>query len=540
MNFFIKQNSSLPILVYPLTEDILNQYNIDDGMLEDVAVTFSMVLKDDGIYKIANTAGELYINDDQYSTEFTTKYNLVYKFKELNTNKHGIYDGEFKIDFLNGCCGKLTIPEIPIQIIINPSITKTSVISNIITPIIPTPPPPTPPIVIIGGNARILEGNIINLTSLPSGMVSYNWTGPNGFTSNLQNILIFNSTVDMSGTYSLTVVDGNGLSGGTSIDILVYNTWKFTIQTNAIGATNVNQFMLPTVNGYNYDAIIDWGDNTTSTIKSHIDSNKNHEYLSGGTYQITISGLFEAFSFGLNNSNDSLKLISLDSSIGNDMNLSYINNGFFNCMNLVSISTELFKYSTNITDFNVLFGSCTSLTTIPSDLFNYNPNAVNFSAIFYNCTSLVTIPNGLFNNSIEATSFVATFYGCTSLISIPDNLFDNNINVTNFSDTFNWCTSLTTIPNNIFINNIYVNNYSATFANNKNLILPTTIFNLSALNIVVDMDGFMEITNVLDTYSGTIQEVWLYATNALHYKAFINQNGLLNYNNIPSDWKLIS
>lgn len=538
MNFFIKQNSSWPVLVYPLTKDVLDKHNIDEEMLENVAVTFSMVLRDENIYKIANVAADLYINEDRFSTEFTTKYNLIYKFKEINTNKHGIYDGEFKIDFLNGCCGKVTIPEIPIQIVINPSITKTNVISSVVTPTPPTSP--QPPVVIIGGNTRVLEGNIINLTSLPSGMATYSWTGPNGFTSNLQNISINNSTVDMSGTYSLSVVDGNGLSGSSSIDILVYNTWKFTIQTNASGATNINQFMLPTVNGYNYDAIIDWGDNTTSTITSHIDPNKNHEYLSAGTYQITISGLFEAFSFGLNNSNDSLKLISLDTPIGNDMNLSYINNGFFNCMNLNFICNELFKFSTNITDFNVLFGSCTSLTTIPSDLFSYNPNAVNFSATFYNCTSLTTIPVGLFSLNAEATSFVACFYGCTSLTSIPDNIFDNNINVTNFSDVFNYCTTLTTIPENIFINNINVINYSATFANNKNLILPSIIFNLSSLNIVTDMDGFMEVIDVNDSYSGTIQDIWLYATNALHYKAFLNQTNLTNYSNIPSDWKNLS
>lgn len=537
MNFFIKQNSSLPILVYPLTEDILNQYNIDEGMLEDVAVTFSMVVKDDGIYRIANTAGELYINDDQYSTEFITKYNLVYKFKELNTNKHGIYDGEFKIDFLNGCCGKLTIPEIPIQIIINPSITKTSVVNLFAEEPTPIPPtPPQPPIVTISGNTRVESGNILILNGFPSGMVSYLWSGPNGYTSTLQNIFILNSDVTMTGSYALSVVDGNGLTGSTSVNVNVYNTWKFTIQTNAIGATNINEFTIPTVSGYYYDANIDWGDGNTSTLKSHTDLNKNHIYNTSGSYQITIDGLFEAFSFGLNNSNDATKLISLDTPIGNDMGLKYINNGFYNCKNLNSICSELFKYSTQIIDFNVLFGNCRLLTTIPNDLFRYNTDAENFAAVFYNCISLNSITSDIFRYNIEATSFVAAFYGCIGLTTIPDNIFNYNINTLNFSDTFNGCINLTTLPENIFINNINVINYSSTFANLKNIILPSIIFDLSVINIVEDFDEFMYVNDNIDSFTGTIQDIWNYNTIGLHSSSFTNQINITNYANIPLDW----
>ena len=348
--------------------------------------------------------------------------------------------------------------------------------------------------------------------------------------------MILNSNVTMSGSYMLSVIDGNGLSGSTNINVNVYNTWKFTIQTNASGATNINEFTIPTVSGYYYDANIDWGDGNTSTLKSHTDLNKNHVYNTSGSYQITIDGLFEAFSFGLNNSNDATKLISLDTPIGNDMGLKYINNGFYNCKNLTSICNELFKYSTQIIDFNVLFGNCKSLTTIPSDLFKYNTDAENFAAVFYNCISLDNITSEIFRYNIEATSFVATFYGCVLLSSIPNDIFKYNINVLNFSDTFNGCINLTIIPENIFINNVNVINYSSTFANLKNIILPSIIFDLSVINIVEDFDEFMYIINIVDSYNGTMQDIWNYNTIGLHSGSFTNQINISNYANIPVDW----
>ncbi|UBM58001.1 choice-of-anchor D domain-containing protein [Marinilongibacter aquaticus] len=50
------------------------------------------------------------------------------------------------------------------------------------------------------------EGHLIQL--MASGGSSYNWTGPNGFASTLQNPTIANATVAMSGTYTVTVSEG--------------------------------------------------------------------------------------------------------------------------------------------------------------------------------------------------------------------------------------------------------------------------------------------------------------------------------------------
>ncbi len=65
-------------------------------------------------------------------------------------------------------------------------------------------PSPTPTITI---NAPVCVG--ANLTFTGQGGATYNWTGPNGFTSALQNPNIANVTMAASGTYSLLVTTGS-------------------------------------------------------------------------------------------------------------------------------------------------------------------------------------------------------------------------------------------------------------------------------------------------------------------------------------------
>lgn len=128
-NFFIKKDSTLPELKYPLTQHTREQYDITDDMLENVAVTFSMIEADSGNYRIANVAGNLVVNNNrpEFSDEF--QYTLTYKFKLPQTRKPGRYLGEFKLDFLGEHCGKITLPtQNQINIQISDGITKTTVI----------------------------------------------------------------------------------------------------------------------------------------------------------------------------------------------------------------------------------------------------------------------------------------------------------------------------------------------------------------------------------------------------------------------------
>ncbi|MGA9347655.1 MAG: hypothetical protein WBW48_02465 [Anaerolineae bacterium] len=58
-------------------------------------------------------------------------------------------------------------------------------------------------------NSPVCEGSTIELYGGPNGMDSYSWTGPNVFTSTTQSPTIPNATLAMSGTYTLTVIQGS-------------------------------------------------------------------------------------------------------------------------------------------------------------------------------------------------------------------------------------------------------------------------------------------------------------------------------------------
>jgi len=129
-NFFIKKGSTLPELKYPITQYVMEQFGITDEMFENVAVTFSMIDANTGLFRVANVAASLIINTDRASSPAEEQYTLVYKFKEYQTAKAGRYLGTFIIDFLGDSgCGKIELPiSGHINITISDGITKTTVI----------------------------------------------------------------------------------------------------------------------------------------------------------------------------------------------------------------------------------------------------------------------------------------------------------------------------------------------------------------------------------------------------------------------------
>lgn len=129
-NFFIKKNSTLPKLKYALVDHILQQYDITEDMLDNVAVTFSMTDADTGLYRIANAPANLVINKNRTEFPDETKYTLSYSFRLKDTKKCGRFLGEFVIDFLDESgCGKIKFPiHDKINIVISDTITKTTVL----------------------------------------------------------------------------------------------------------------------------------------------------------------------------------------------------------------------------------------------------------------------------------------------------------------------------------------------------------------------------------------------------------------------------
>ena len=74
------------------------------------------------------------------------------------------------------------------------------------------------PIATAGSNSPVCQGNTINLTS--SGGTEYSWSGPDGFTSNIQNPSIPNATPVMAGTYTVTVTAVTGCTVTNTTNVI--------------------------------------------------------------------------------------------------------------------------------------------------------------------------------------------------------------------------------------------------------------------------------------------------------------------------------
>jgi hypothetical protein len=131
MNFYIKQHSTIPILKFPITQKLMERFNISDEMMENVAVTFSMFNDSEEQYTIANKKGEISYREDIQETPYETKYTLYYVFDEIDTFNHGRYSGEFKLNFIGDYCGTITLPNNEyINISISKTYTKTKIEIN--------------------------------------------------------------------------------------------------------------------------------------------------------------------------------------------------------------------------------------------------------------------------------------------------------------------------------------------------------------------------------------------------------------------------
>lgn len=128
MNFYIKQHSDLPILVFPLTDKIMEKYNINDDMMENVGITFSMI-DENNRFIIANKGGEILYRKDIFETPHLYKYSLIYKFNKFETYNSGKFYGEFKLNFIGEYCNTITLPNNnDINIFITESSTKVEII----------------------------------------------------------------------------------------------------------------------------------------------------------------------------------------------------------------------------------------------------------------------------------------------------------------------------------------------------------------------------------------------------------------------------
>lgn len=103
MDFLIKEGSTLPLLKMK----VVDSYELDSetfsSNMKNATVTFSMIDVCSGRYIIANKAGGIYINSDHQTLTCDGNDEIIiyYKWTERDTNKAGVYIGEFIINFFD-------------------------------------------------------------------------------------------------------------------------------------------------------------------------------------------------------------------------------------------------------------------------------------------------------------------------------------------------------------------------------------------------------------------------------------------------------
>ena len=70
-------------------------------------------------------------------------------------------------------------------------------------------------------NSPVCAGQDLILSGLPSGMVSYSWSGPGKYFNTNQNATINNVSTDYNGQYTFTAIDSDGCEGTISLSVEV-------------------------------------------------------------------------------------------------------------------------------------------------------------------------------------------------------------------------------------------------------------------------------------------------------------------------------
>lgn len=102
MEFFIKQNSNLPILKMDVVKD--GRTEVDQNLyslLDNATIRFSMRNEENGTQKIFMKEGYI-VEKTKTNPDSNTEYYIYYKWENKDTSKKGRFIGEFFIKLESG------------------------------------------------------------------------------------------------------------------------------------------------------------------------------------------------------------------------------------------------------------------------------------------------------------------------------------------------------------------------------------------------------------------------------------------------------
>ena len=357
--------------------------------------------------------------------------------------------------------------------------------------------------------------------NLPSGM-SYD-TGTDRYVVNNHSFFKFKNS-----NWYYQYISKYGYSPVTS-------DFKMTVTTTTANET----FTIPCQNIGTFNAGIQWGDGSVSTVTAYNDANLTHTFATAGDHLIRIRGSFPNIYF--NDAGDKLKVKSvhnlgivgwtrLNKAFKGCSNMTSFTAGttdtsavremvsmFFGCSSITALDVSSFS-TTTATNMSYMFHLCSSLTAL--DVSNFNTaTVVGMEGVFHGCSSLTALDVSSFNTTavttmtnmfrecsgltaLDLSSFNTTavvnmsfmFYGCSSLTALDVSSF-NTTAVTTMDSMFYLCSSLTALDVSSF-NTTAVTKMNTMFykCSSTTDIIGVEDFNIEGLNSTGDLNNFM--TNV--------------------------------------------
>ena len=238
--------------------------------------------------------------------------------------------------------------------------------------------------------------------------------------------------------------------GTTGAGVAEPDTFKFDIETE----NEDDSFTLPIYDGGVYNFVVDWGDESSSTITAWNDGDNPHTYEDAGisTYTIKIVGTIKGFRF--NNGGDADLVTDIQK--WGCLQLGNLGDYFCGCGNLTVSATDMLILS-GITDMSLAFQLCTSLTTIPSIEKWDMSKVVTIYGMFHSCAQFNDDLSGWETGSM--TNIGYCFYGCDAFNSDIGSWDVSNVTIMTWlfygADIFNqdiggWTTSSLTNSQAVF------------------------------------------------------------------------------------------
>lgn len=144
----------------------------------------------------------------------------------------------------------------------------------------------SPPITVTASvaNASVCAGQTISLLSTAPSGATYQWAGPNGYTSTQQNPVITNAASAMGGTYTVTATD-NGCTATANVNVLVNALQTLTASSNSpVCIGNTIQLNINPLQVQNYS----WLGPNGYTSSQPNPSITNAVAAMAGTYTVTV------------------------------------------------------------------------------------------------------------------------------------------------------------------------------------------------------------------------------------------------------------